>query len=237
MSMGPPEPTFENRRPRGLAATLTAALGMTLLAAASIAAPTPQPLASGDGQQEWQFRVLLDGDEIGYHRFQLSQQDGLYRLKSEAEFKVRFLFFDAYRYRHVNEEIWRGDCLQRIDARTRVNGKAIAVRGERVDEGFVVATDEQEKMLAECVMSFAYWNPEFLDQERLLNSQTGEYQPVSIQTVGEEQLQIRGERVDAIRYSLDAEKLDMDLWYTPDRQWLALESETKGGRMLRYELR
>lgn len=224
-------------RMRALTATLAGALVATLGAAASVAAPVAQPQASGDGQREWQFRVLLDGDEIGYHRFELSQQDGLFRLRSEAEFKVRFLFFDAYSYRHVNEEIWRDDCLQRIDARTRVNGDAIEVRGERGEEGFVVATREQEQVLAECVMSFAYWNPEFLDQERLLNSQTGEYQPVSIQPVGEEQLRIRGEMVEAIRYSLDADKLDMDLWYTPDRQWLALESETKSGRMLRYELR
>jgi hypothetical protein len=205
----------------------------TLVAAASPASP----VTPSEDPRQWQFRVLLDGDEIGYHRFELSERDGLFRLKSEAEFKVRFLFFDAYDYRHVNEELWRGDCLQRIDARTRVNGKAIAVRGERVADGFVVATDEQQKTLSDCVMSFAYWNPEFLDQERLLNSQTGEYQPVSIRPVGEERLMIRGEMVDAIRYSLDAEKLDMNLWYTADREWLALESETKGGRKLRYELR
>ena len=29
----------------------------------------------------------------------------------------------------------------------------------------------------------------------------------------------------------------MQLWYTPDRQWLALESKTRGDRVLRYELR
>jgi len=29
----------------------------------------------------------------------------------------------------------------------------------------------------------------------------------------------------------------MQLWYTPEREWLALESTVKGGRLLRYELR
>lgn len=101
----------------------------------------------------------------------------------------------------------------------------------------MIATDKEQTVLGECIMTFAYWNPEFLDQKRLLNSQTGEYVPVSIQPISEEQIEVRGQRVDAVRYALDAGKLDMQLWYTPDRQWLALESETKGGRMLRYELR
>ena len=30
---------------------------------------------------------------------------------------IKFLFFDAYRYRHENEELWRDGCLQAIDAR------------------------------------------------------------------------------------------------------------------------
>ena len=29
--------------------------------------------------------------------------------------------------------------------------------------------------------------------------------------------------------------LDLDLWYSTKNEWLALESEVKGGRILRYE--
>lgn len=212
---------------------LTAALLAAWIGSASMAAP----LATGDDAKEWQFRVLLDGKEIGFHSFELVEEDGLYRLKSEAEFNVRFLFFDAYRYRHSNEEVWDDECLQRIEARTDVNGKSLAVKGERIEDGFVVAAGDEQTVLSDCVMSFAYWNPEFLDQDRLLNSQTGEYLPVSIRPVAEEQIRVRGERVDAVRYALDAGKLDMQLWYTPDRQWLALESKARGDRVLRYELR
>jgi hypothetical protein len=60
---------------------------------------------------------------------------------------------------------------------------------------------------------------------------------VTIEPVAEEELEIRGEAVRAVRYSLAAGNLDMQLWYTPEREWLALESTTEGGRLLRYELR
>ncbi|MGB5592044.1 MAG: DUF6134 family protein [Gammaproteobacteria bacterium] len=191
---------------------------------------------SENGQRGWQFRVLLDGNQIGYHNFELTQEEGLVRLHSKASFKVKFLFFDAYSYDHSNEELWDGQCLRQIDAQTRVNGKILTVYGEQDAGGFVLAKDGAEDVLAGCVMSFAYWKPEFLDQKRLLNSQTGEYVPVAIEPVSEEKLTVRGQSVEAIRYTLDAEKLDMQLWYSPDREWLALESRTKGGRLLRYEL-
>ena len=42
----------------------------------------------------------------------------LRELTSEARFRVRVLFIDAYRYEHRARESWRGDCLERLDART-----------------------------------------------------------------------------------------------------------------------
>jgi hypothetical protein len=212
-------------------------LGLLAVTLVTTAAAAPSVISAGGGdEREWQFRVLLDGDEIGYHRFELVDDGDQYRVISEASFTVRFLFFDAYRYEHSNEELWRDGCLQRMEARTEVNGKSLAVLGRRVGDGFVVATGDDESMISDCVMSFAYWTPDFLEQERLLNSQTGEYVPVRIEPVRQERLEIRGEQVDAIRYSLDAGKLDMDLWYSPKREWLGLESTTKGGRLLRYVL-
>jgi hypothetical protein len=211
-------------------------LPASLLACALVAAPTVATTVPGDSAtREWEFRVLLDGDEIGYHRFELVRDGALSRVRSEASFSVRFLFFDAYKYRHENEELWQDGCLQAIDARTRVNGKSMSVRGERGSDGFVVATEDDRAVLGECIMSFAYWKPEFLEQKRLLNAQTGEYVPVRIEPETEEQLEIGGRPVPAIRYSLDAGEMAIRLWYTPEREWLALESTTEGGRLLRYE--
>ena len=51
-----------------------------------------------------------------------------------------------------------------------------------------------EADLPECVMSFAYWNPAFLDQGRLLNTQNGEFLDVEISQPVAEQLLVRGEQ-------------------------------------------
>jgi hypothetical protein len=85
-------------------------------------------------------------------------------------------------------------------------------------------------------MTFAYWNPEFLDQPRLLNPQTGEYVDVDVEPAGDEMLEVRGQLVVARRFRLTANDVDLTLWYSKNDEWLALESVAKGKHIIRYEL-
>ena len=94
--------------------------------------------ASDGSLHEWRFAVSLDGKPIGEHRFVLRQRDELRELTSEAKFRVRFLFINAYHYEHSARELWRGDCLERLDARTDDNGNETVVSGERDGGGFRV---------------------------------------------------------------------------------------------------
>jgi hypothetical protein len=189
------------------------------------------------GEKEWNFRVFLDDSEIGYHNFSLVEEGGRRRLVTEAEFEVKFLFFTAYRYEHVNEEMWQGECLQEIRSETDANGRLFEVRGVQDDDGLEIETGDDTRDMPGCVKTFAYWNPEILDEPVLLNSQTGELLEVEIEPVATETLNVRGEDVAARRYRLLAKNMELDIWYSRDQErWLALESTVKGGRKLRYEL-
>ncbi len=190
---------------------------------------------AGAEVRAWNFRVLLDDSEIGYHRFTLRERAGERELASEARFDVKLLFLNAYQYRHQANERWRGDCLTAVESRTDDNGQAYRVAAARSGERFVVETASGRTDLNGCVMTFAYWNPQMLRQRRLLNVQTGEYVDVRVTVLGEETLTIRGTPVAARRYALRGPKLAIDLWYSIDaHDWLALESTTDGGRRLRY---
>lgn len=208
----------------------TGVIAVVLLALSS----APATLASDS--RSWEFSVLLDGNEIGYHRFELARQGNLEEIRSEASFDVRFLFLTAFRYRHVNKETWYDGCLASIESSTRQNGRKEAVTGELVDDVFQVDTGKGNESLADCVMSFAYWNPDFLEQRRLLNPQTGEYLPVEVQALGRQLVSARGETVDATAYRLVARDVELTVWYSDDEEWLGLESVASGGRIIRYEL-
>jgi len=196
----------------------------------------PGVAASSMNSKTWDFSVLLDGDEIGFHRFELSEDGGEQRITSEAKFDVRFLFVNAFRYRHSNTEVWSDGCLREIEARTQANGKKLSVSGFQNKDEFIVDDGNAKNAFTDCVMTFAYWDPKFLEQAKLLNSQSGEYLDVDVEPLGREPITVRGEEVDATAFKLTAKKLEVTLWYSEDNEWLALESVAKGGRIIRYEL-
>ena len=196
---------------------MTAWLRVAAMVAAMAAAPT-----SFGATREWRFDVSLDGRPIGEHHFVLQESANLREITSDARFKVRILFVDAYRYEHHARERWRGDCLERLDARTVENGQQIQV---------VMPGGNPPPV--ECVQTFAFWNPRILESSLLLNPQTGEYVPVKVLPMGRET--IDGQVAE--RYRLlgsGTTPLQIDLWYSPARDWLALESRTPQGRLLRY---
>ena len=191
------------------------------LIAAGFAAFGPGKATALDGAtREWRFDVALDGRHIGEHRFVLREAGSTRLLTSEARFRVRVLFFDVYRYEHHAQERWRANCLERLDARTD-------------DNGLHTAVVEDIAASRGCVRTFAYWNPDFLAAHELLNPQTGEYVAVQVRELGREQ--VGGQ--PAQRYHLTGggrTPVEIDLWYSPAGEWLALESRTPEGRRLRY---
>lgn len=193
-------------------------------------------VANVPSEARWDFKVLLDNREIGSHQFIVSEENGRQVIETEASFDVRVLFVNLYSYRHQNREIWQGDCLAAINSVTDDNGKDFLVRGKAADERFELKTAETQKQLPGCVMTFAYWNPAFLSAEKLLNVQTGKYEDVSIEQVGEETLTFQGQDINAFKYVVSLGAGPITLWYSAsDFRWLALESEAAGGRTLRYE--
>jgi hypothetical protein len=185
----------------------------------------------------WEFQVFLDDKAIGNHRYTLSEQGAGRVLAIEANFAVKFLFINAYIYTHEATERWRGDCLERMEARTNDGGKRTEVAATLVGGQLAISAARGHVVLDGCIMSFAYWNPEILRQSHLLNAQTGEYTAIRVAELGEETITVRGASVNASRYRLTGTKHPIDLWYSIEQTWLALESTLDRGRRLRYELK
>lgn len=185
-------------------------------------------------ERQWQFRVFLDDREIGYHRVRMTPEADGRRVSVEANFKVKVLFITAYRYEHQTEELWKGSCLANIDSRTDDNGKELYIQSQAGTSALMVETHDGAQELEGCIRSFAYWDPELLKTNRLLNTQTGEYQAVEVVELGESPIEIDGELVEALQYRILIEDSSIDLWYTPEMDWLALQSITDGGYRIRY---
>jgi hypothetical protein len=192
--------------------------------------------AQASTQETYDFKVFLDDNEIGVQRFVVSTDGKRTQIEVEAQFDVKYFFITFYSYRHTNSETWEGECLKEIRAKTNDNGESFFVEGDSKGGQLQLQTHNGEKILEGCVKTFAYWNPTWFQSNRLLNSQTGELQPVEIQTVGEEIRAVRGARTPTKHHRIISDKFTIDLWYTMNDEWVGLQSTTKEGKKLRYEL-
>lgn len=188
--------------------------------------------------RSYDFEVLLDDRPVGTHRFQVAPDgEGTWRVDSDARFDVKLLGLVVYRYRHEAREHWQRGCLHRIEARTNDNGRELALAGRRDGEWFRVQAAREDRRKG-CVAGYAYWDLErLLGTRELLNPQTGEFDAVSLESLGEESLAMAGEAVRARRYRLHGPERPVDLWYSDSGEWLQLESAVRGDRRLRYRLR
>ena len=215
---------------------ISAAL-LSLILASNSAHASPRHAVTHD--DEWNFTVYLDDTEIGYHRFTLAADDEQTTITSNASFQVKFLFFTAYSYEHSNMEVWNNGCLTSINAVTNDNGSDYIVNGSSSKDSFII--NQEEYADTGCVRTFAYWDPSFLDADALLNSQTGEIINVTSEYLGDDTIAIGDSSVEARKYRLSGEPdqgepIRIDLWYSRDDRWLALQSYTEGGRIIRYTI-
>jgi len=182
--------------------------------------------------QSWNFDVSIDGKPIGTHQFILTDNEKNQQvLKSEATFNVKILSINFFQYYHLSNELWENNCLKKLEAKTQENSKTTIVKGIQDKPSFKLSSPSPTEIKAECVMTFAYWNPKILQQNKLLNPQTGDYLSANISSVGKETILAKGRTVKAEHFKIDTTKFKIDIWYGQDDEWLALQSSTEDGRI------
>lgn len=194
------------------------------------------PVAHAAGGELHRFRVLLDGKPIGTHHFEITRaHDGVEQVASVARFDVKLLGITVYRYRHEAREQWQGGCLTSMQATTSDNGRAIEVRAGLKDNALQVESPRADRR-DDCVVAYAYWDRDrLLARRELLNPQTGQFDAVRIEPLGEESLEVNGRPRPASRYRLSGDGMAIDLWYSPQGEWLQLASAARGDRQLLYQ--
>lgn len=185
--------------------------------------------------RELSFAVYLDGREIGTHHYRFTRAENGFDLVSEARYDVKFLFINAYRYRHRSDESWRGGCITAINSSTDANGEPFKVAGEIGGELPLLETiDAKIPVSVDCLRSYAYWDKDLLRSNQLLNSQTGEVGDVELKPLGQAPLPWAKDR-SGEGYVLLNPEADINLWYDSSGNWLGLQSVLDNGRTLQYQ--
>lgn len=187
-------------------------------------------------RKELAFTVYLDDKTIGTHNVTISDSDGESKIITEANFKYSILLVPLYSYHLITTEMWRDGCLTRMISRTDDNGDDYFVDARRYDDDarFFLKTQDGNTDIYGCVKSFAYWDVELLKADQLLNGQTGNYETTSLTPLGKQPFRFGAISTPANKFILNTERFEIELWYSGEGEWLALQSVTESGGILRY---
>jgi hypothetical protein len=174
------------------------------------------------------FKVLLNDREIGWHTFVVEHNDHQVTVKSNVSMDFTVLRVKKVKYRHQANEIWQKDCMVEFESSTQRNGKLVAISGKTVNGNFFVQREDGETPLGACVKSFPYWRPKWLESEFLLNVETGKYTPISVKSNIDPVTQV-------IYKTIELPKTQIHLEYDKAGDWQSLEFDLNIVGTLRYE--
>jgi hypothetical protein len=217
---------------RGAAAGLACA---ALPAAASAAADRQTASVPSGAREalpyggELRFGVFREGSRIGDHVVRFARDGGLLAVEVAIDLEVRLGFIPLFRYAHRNREVWEGDRLVALDARTDDNGTAYRVSVRRDGGSLRVDGSEGPATVPADAMPTSYWRPDTVARSVFVNTQYGNVEDLSIRPAGPEAIEAGGRTVDARRYLLQG-SLALDVWYAGD-EWAKLAFTARGSRI------
>jgi hypothetical protein len=105
------------------------------------------------------YDIFYKGDKVGQHQMRAIPDGDLIRLEHSRNIEVKVAFITAFSESHKSTELWSKSVeLQKLNAKTQINGKEIDISGQNSPQGFVYVIDGiQNTAPADLVTLDSYW--------------------------------------------------------------------------------
>lgn len=200
-----------------------------VLGAAALGSGASPAMARGSAEPGvLTYEVTMNGTPIGTETVTKTVTgDGLaVTVETKTEVNVLFLTFT---YDHRREEMWQGDALVQVNAKTDDDGDVHELALSRVDasQPFTVSADGKSTEAPADSLLLTLWTDAVLRHGTVLSVIDGAPFAVSVKRVGEEPVEIGGKSVPAVRYSMTGDR-DRELWYDENGELLKVTFVRKG---------
>lgn len=166
------------------------------------------------------YEIILRDKRVGFQSESFSyDEDGNLIVDIYININLKFGFIPLFRYLHASREVWRDGQLISLNSKTDNNGDDEFVSIERQGAELVGRGTKVSNAVSEAAISTSYFNPNFVDQDKLLSSQDGRILNVDIEALGVETVQTPNGPVEAVHHRLAGE-LKLDIWYSRQGQWI-----------------
>lgn len=179
------------------------------------------------------FKVLRDGDQVGFHRVVFRSEGDALIAKSEFSLEVKVLLFTAYRYRYISTDVWSHGCVVSVDATVDDNGDRSSVRANAENRRLTIAGPFGIEIADAGIFPTNHWHAGVIGAERVLNTITGKVNDVRIVDDGVDWVQVNGEIRPVRRYHFTGD-LRKTVWYDDDGRWVKMRFTAEDGSTIEY---
>ncbi len=209
----------------GVAALLIAPFVSANETATNVSLPTPWVASDG---AVIDFDVLRKGKPFGRHVLTFERdEDGGLQVTTDVDLQVKFGPITAFKYRLDSVEQWEDGNLVALSGSSNNDGRKGKVSAQAEGEQLVVDSTKFDGALPLTTIPSSHWNRLQVYQEQMLSTETGEVLDIEVEVIGDDQVAVGDQMVDATHYRLKSD-LTVDLWYDNQSRWVKLAFEVRG---------
>jgi Family of unknown function (DUF6134) len=184
-----------------------------------------------------QLNVFRKGSPIGTHVIRFSQTGNTLKVTSQIDLRVKVAFITVFSYQQTANDDWENGVLVRTRIQTSDDGKETLVQAEARDGQLAVQGPSGSSTTQLGAMTdISFWNQAITQGPALIDSQTAELITIQVDGGTKERIMVRGQAVEARRFSMTGTKgRSGSVWYD-DAGSLVKAIVTTRGETLDYEL-
>jgi len=229
--------SFKSRRAIAPAAILIAALAIILLVGRSApAASNGAGLPSLPPTGRLDYKVLRDGDEIGFQSFEFRRDGDRLTVVTHAEVVVTLFGISFYRFTHEAEEQWWNGRLVSLASYSDDDGERRVVTFRAEGDRLHGTYNGHLRDYPGTLIPASLWDPETVHQTVLLDPYRGRARQITVADRGEETLEIKGNAITAHHYTI-TDKNTGDIWYDSTGQLVRFQFSAWDGSKIQILLR
>ena len=145
------------------------------------------------------YDIFYKGDKVGEHQMRAIPDGDLIRLEHSRNIEVKVAFITAFSESHKSIEWWNKSVeLQKLDAKTHINGKEVDISGVNSPKGFSFTVDGNQQLAPVDVVTLdSYWVGNASKRSSVIDVASGKLLQTKSKTNTDGSIQLIGDKFSA----------------------------------------
>jgi len=182
---------------------------------------------------ETTYSIFRKGKNVGKHSLVVNSLGNRIEVKVNSEITIRLLKIPVFKFRYVSTELWEDDLLLEVNSVTTTDKDVEKASLKNTDMQSLLTYNDKQSKTGLIQQATNHWNISAVEQTELFNTIKGSKSDVSVEFVGNENLDVNGTILDTKHYAYSGD-ITAQTWYDKDNRWVKLAFKGTDGNQIIY---